>query len=71
MRKENIGDKTILTSDEGKLLVKGSMRASRVILGSFDKEENWIEVDKNLIIDDEEISDEEALAIITGGIPNE
>lgn len=52
----------ILTADDGKALKKGDVIASTVHLGVNDSAENWVEIDKS----DEEISDSEALSIITG-----
>ena len=53
----------ILTADEGKALQKGDVIAETVHLGVNDSVSNWTEIDKS----DEEISDTEALEIITGG----
>ena len=53
----------ILTADDGKALKKGDIIATTVYLGVNDSAGNWAEVDKS----DEEISDAEALNIITGG----
>ena len=53
----------ILTADDGKALQKGDVIAATVYLGVNDSAENWAEIDKS----DEEISDSEALEIITGG----
>ena len=53
----------ILTSDDGKVLKKGDVIAVTVYLGVNDSAGNWTEIDKP----DEEISDSEALEIITGG----
>ena len=53
----------ILTADEGRVLQKGDVIAATVHLGVNDSAENWVEIDKS----DEEISDSEALEIITGG----
>ena len=53
----------ILTADDGKALQKGDVIAATVHLGVNDSAENWTEIDKS----DEEISDTEALEIITGG----
>ena len=52
----------ILTADDGKALQKGDVIAATVHLGVNDSAENWVEIDKS----DEEISDAEALEIITG-----
>ena len=53
----------ILTADDGKALKKGDVIAKTVHLGVNDSVGNWTEIDKS----DEEISDSEALEIITGG----
>ena len=53
----------ILTADDGKVLKKGDVIAVTVHLGVNDSVSNWTEIDKS----DEEISDSEALKIITGG----
>lgn len=53
----------ILTADNGKVLKKGDVIATTVHLGVNDSAGNWTEIDKP----DEEISDSEALEIITGG----
>ena len=53
----------ILTADDGKALQKGDVIATTVHLGVNDSAGNWAEIDKP----DEEISDSEALEIITGG----
>ena len=53
----------ILTADEGRALQKGDVIATTVHLGVNDNAGNWTEIDKS----DEEISDSEALEIITGG----
>ena len=52
----------IITADDGKALQKGDVIAVTVHLGVNDSAGNWTEIDKP----DEEISDSEALAIITG-----
>ena len=52
----------ILTADNGKVLKKGDVIAITVYLGVNDSAGNWTEIDKP----DEEISDTEALEIITG-----
>ena len=54
----------ILTADDGKALQKGDVIAATVHLGVNDSVSNWTEIDKS----DEEISDSEALKIITGGV---
>ena len=53
----------ILTADDGKVLQKGDTIAKIVYLGVNDSADNWVEINKP----DEEISDSEALTIITGG----
>ena len=53
----------ILTAENGKVLKKGDVIAATVHLGVNDSAGNWTEIDKP----DEEISDSEALALITGG----
>ena len=53
----------ILTADNGKVLKKGDVIAVTGHLGVNDSAGNWTEIDKS----DEEISDAEALEIITGG----
>ena len=53
----------ILTADEGKALKKGDVYATTVYLGVNDSADNWVEINKP----DEEISDFEALEIVTGG----
>ena len=52
-----------LIADDGKVLQKGDVYATTVYLGVNDNAGNWTEIDKP----DEEISDSEALAIITEG----
>ena len=53
-----------LIASDGKALQKGDAVAKIVYLGVNDSAENWVEIDKS----DEEISDSEALEIITGGV---
>ena len=53
----------ILTADNGKVLKKGDVIAETVHLGVNDSADNWLEIDEP----GEEISDSEALEIITGG----
>lgn len=53
----------ILTADDGKVLKKGDAVAKIVYLGVNDSADNWLEIDEP----EEEISDSEALEIITGG----
>lgn len=52
----------ILTADDGKALQKGDAVAKIVYLGVNDSADNWLEIDEP----EEEISDSEALEIITG-----
>ena len=52
-----------LIADDGKVLKKGDVIATIVHLGVNDSAGNWTEINKP----DEEISDSEALTIITGG----
>lgn len=52
----------ILTADEGKALKKGDVIAATVYLGVNDSAENWTEIDAP----EEQITDSEALEIITG-----
>ena len=53
----------ILTADEGKALKKGDVIAVTVHLGVNDGAENCVEIDAP----EEQITDSEALEIITGG----
>ena len=52
-----------LIAEDGKVLKKGDVIAITVYLGVNDSAGNWTEIDKP----DEDISADEALAIITGG----
>ena len=52
-----------LIAGDGKVLKKGDIIAATVYLGVNDSAENWTEIDAP----GEEISDSEALEIITGG----
>ena len=52
-----------LIADDGKALQKGDTIAKIVYLGINDSADNWLEIDEP----EEEISDSEALEIITGG----
>ena len=52
-----------LIANDGKVLQKGDVIATTVHLGVNDSAENWTEIDAP----GEEISDSEALEIITGG----
>lgn len=51
-----------LIADDDKALQKGDTIAKIVYLGINDSADNWLEIDEP----EEEISDSEALAIITG-----
>ena len=53
----------ILMADDGKVLKKGDTIAKIVYLGINDSADNWLEIDEP----EEEISDSEALGIITEG----
>ena len=53
----------ILTADDGKVLQKGDVYATIVHLGVNDSADNWTEIDEP----EEQITDSEALTIITGG----
>ena len=53
----------ILTADDGKALKKGDVYATTIYLGVNDSAENWTEIDTP----EEQITDSEALTIITGG----
>ena len=53
----------ILTADDGKALKKGDVIAVTVYLGVNDSAGNWTEIDEP----EEQITDSEALTIITGG----
>ena len=52
-----------LIADDGKVLKKGDVIAVTVYLGVNDSADNWLEIDEP----EEEITDSEALNIITGG----
>ena len=52
-----------LIASDGKALKKGDTIAKIVYLGVSDSADNWLEIDEP----EEEISDSEALEIITGG----
>ena len=52
-----------LIADDGKVLQKGDTIAKIAHLGVTDSADNWLEIDEP----EEEISDSEALEIITGG----
>ena len=72
MRTETRNGLTILTADDGKILVSAGVYSEKVFLGKYDSPENWKEVDENAEREepqDKELSAEEALEIITGGTP--
>ena len=52
-----------LIADDGKALQKGDVVATTVYLGVNDNAGNWVEIDAP----EEQITDSEALEIITGG----
>ncbi|WP_418195696.1 hypothetical protein [Alistipes putredinis] len=52
-----------ITAADGKVLQKGDITAVTVYLGVNDSAENWAEIDAP----EEQITDSEALEIITGG----
>lgn len=65
---------TVLTADEGMKLTNGEAFGSTVRLGVNDSADNWHEITaeeaerRMAEAEEEEISDSEALAIITGGV---
>lgn len=67
MVKETINGRTVLTADDGKVLMRNGISGKRVVLGAKDSEVNWIETDAAEAVGNEEIPAEEALKIITGG----
>lgn len=67
MTKETINGRTVLTADDGKVLMRNGISGKRVVLGAKDSEVNWTERDAAEAADGEEIPAEEALKIITGG----
>ena len=52
-----------LIADDGKVLKKGNTIAKIIYLGVNDSADNWTEIDEP----EEQITDSEALTIITGG----
>ena len=52
-----------LIADDGKVLQKGDTIAKIIYLGVNDSADNWTEIDEP----EEQITDSEALEIITGG----
>lgn len=67
MTKETINGRTVLTADDGKVLMRNGISGRRVVLGAKDSEVNWIETDAAEAVGNDEIPAEEALKIITGG----
>lgn len=67
MVKETINGRTVLTADDGKVLVRNGISGKRVVLGAKDSKLNWTEKDEAELTLNEEIPAEEALKIITGG----
>lgn len=67
MTKETINGRTMLTADDGKVLMRNGISGKRVVLGAKDSEVNWTERDAAEAVGNEEIPAEEALKIITGG----
>lgn len=67
MTKETINGRTVLTADDGKVLMRNGISGRRVVLGAKDSEVNWTEQDAAEAVGNEEIPAEEALKIITGG----
>lgn len=71
MTKETINGRTVLTADDGKVLMRNGISGKRVVLGAKDSEVNWTERDVAEAVGNEEIPAEEALKIITGGDGND
>lgn len=71
MTKETINGRTVLTADDGKVLMRNGISGKRVVLGAKDSEVNWTEKDEAELTLNEEIPAEEALKIITGGGGND
>ncbi len=67
MTKETINGRTVLTADDGKVLMRNGISGKRVVLGAKDSESNWVEIDAAEAVSNDEIPAEEALKIITGG----
>lgn len=67
MTKETINGRTVLTADDGKVLMRNGISGRRVVLGAKDSEVNWLETDAAEAVGNDEIPAEEALKIITGG----
>lgn len=71
MTKETINGRTVLTADDGKVLMRNGISGKRVVLGAKDSEGNWDEIEEAEAVGNEEIPAEEALKIITGGDGND
>lgn len=71
MTKETINGRTVLTADDGKVLMRNGISGKRVVLGTKDSEGNWNEIEEAEAVGNEEIPAEEALKIITGGDGND
>lgn len=62
---------TVLTADDGKILTSNGVYSEQVYLGIYDSPANWHEVDADAEREypqDEDLSAEDALSIITGGV---
>ena len=62
---------TVLTADDGKILTSNGVYSEQVYLGIYDSQANWREVDADAEREDpqdEDLSAEDALSIITGGV---
>ena len=71
MIKETVNGRTVLTADDGKVLMRNGINGKRVVLGAKDSAVNWIEADADEAANNIEIPAEEALKIITGGGGND
>ena len=71
MTKETINGRTVLTADDGKVLMRNGISGKRVVLGAKDSEGNWDEIEEAEAVGNEEIPAEGALKIITGGDGND
>ena len=59
----------VITADKGKILTNGEIYTIAYISPSEINESNWTEIDISEVpTENEEISDEEALSIIMGGV---
>lgn len=71
MTTESTNGMTVLIADEGKILTANGVYSERVYLGIYDRPRNWSEVDADAergTPPDEELSAEDALSIIVGGV---